>query len=455
MRPVSLWRSTPFRFAVLVAMAVVLSFLVIIILAASGIRARMQGLQDQSIFEIYSLVQTQAQTGGAAGLSDAVDALLRQKGSDRVVILLRDDTNQGVAGNMNPVDVPDGWVLLPGRSVGRPDAEYMRLFSGPVGPFQLTVGAVNDQVVDAIDAIQRILGWAALAAVIVALALGARIAKRFRDRQRDFETTMSRVAEGDLSARIPISRADDDVDRLSARINTALSRLESLVEGMQQVSTDIAHDLRTPLNRLSILLHTAIAKLEEGGDPTADLNAAGEECANIDATFAALLRIAQIEAGARRSSFAPVDLRALMAELTDTYTAVADDGGMTLQCVLPDQPVIVPGDHELLTQAVVNLIENAFRHCPAGTVVTCSVMAGAHPALEVRDNGPGISADERPKVTRRLYRSDKSRHSPGAGLGLALVRAIADLHDATLTLTDANPGLKVRLEFPVDADRRG
>jgi signal transduction histidine kinase len=161
----------------------------------------------------------------------------------------------------------------------------------------------------------------------------------------------------------------------------------------------------------------------------------------------ALLRIAQIEGGARRERFAPVDVSAVLTALAEVYAEVAEDAGMTLVCAGP-APAIVMGDAELLTQMFANVIENAIRHCAAGTAIACTAMVqGAHVVATVTDNGTGIPAEARDLVLRRLYRLEQSRTTPGSGLGLSLVKAVADLHEAELALADTAPGLTVRLTF--------
>ncbi len=213
------------------------------------------------------------------------------------------------------------------------------------------------------------------------------------------------------------------------------------------MSSDIAHDLRTPLNRLRINLLEAAQKLASGENPEDDLTAALAQGETIDQTFTALLRIAQIEAGARREKFAPVDLAALVADVADVYANVAEDAGSSLAWETHG-PMWVMGDRELLTQTFANLIENAIRHCPPGTAIALAVQAeGEHVTASISDTGPGIPVAERDKVLRRLYRLEKSRTTEGTGLGLALVKAVTDLHGAKLILTDAAPGLRVIMQF--------
>jgi signal transduction histidine kinase len=246
-----------------------------------------------------------------------------------------------------------------------------------------------------------------------------------------------------------LSGSGDDLDRLSTRINDALAQLETTVEGIRQVSVDIAHDLRTPISRLGIRLEELLA--EARGQPALSqrLETASAEIRQITATFDSLLRIAQIEAGARKSRFQPVALPDIGASLYEAYLPVAEERQQRLEFkIATAAPALVHGDRDLLTQLFANLIENALKHCAAGASIRLEV--GSRDGLicmSVADNGPGIPAGERRNVTRRFYRLDKSRQSPGSGLGLALVKAISDLHGAALTLDDNGPGLVVKLTF--------
>jgi signal transduction histidine kinase len=280
-----------------------------------------------------------------------------------------------------------------------------------------------------------------------AIAVGAVMAARIQARITEVEATLHRVALGDLTARLHVSGRRDDLDQIFGAINHALARLGGLVEAMRQVSADIAHDLRTPLNRLRIRIEAAAEAEAQGLPVAADLAAALADSDAISQTFSALLRIAQIEAGSARQKFTALDLAAVFEAVVEAYAGVAEDALMALTCQTGG-PAIVEGDKDLLTQAAANLIENALRHCPAGTAIRCSVgTIGAGVVATVCDSGPGIPEAERDNVLRRLYRLEKSRTTEGSGLGLALVKAVADLHLAQLTLTDARPGLCVSLRF--------
>ncbi len=279
-------------------------------------------------------------------------------------------------------------------------------------------------------------------AVLISLS-GAR-------RVRRIEATLDRMAEGDLTARVADRQRRDDLARIGAGIDRMGAAQEAATVALRQVSADIAHDLKTPVQRIAVLLSDLRDRLPETG-PEADIAArATEEAERAVAVFQSLLQIAQIEGGSPRSRFAPVDLAELMRTFAEIYEPAAEDSGHALTLRLPgDGPVMVTGDKGLLGQVIANLLENALRHTPAGTRLALSLERHSNGVdLSLADTGPGIPESERDKVLRRLYRLERSRATPGNGLGLSLVAAIADLHGAALILGDNGPGLRVTLRFP-------
>jgi signal transduction histidine kinase len=256
------------------------------------------------------------------------------------------------------------------------------------------------------------------------------------------------IMAGDLSRRIPADGAGDDFSQLVDNLNRMLERIESLLEGVRQVSDNIAHDLRTPLARLRNRLDELQKETGRGRAGTELVEQAIREADGLLATFGALLRIARIEAGARRSGFVPVDLAALARDVVELYEPVAEESGRSLRLEALASPV-VQGDPELLSQALANLVDNALKYGADGAPVDVQVaeIDGA-PCLTVSDAGPGIPEGERTAVFRRFHRLDSSRASPGSGLGLSLVAAVAGLHRVDVRLGDAGPGLRAELRWP-------
>ena len=251
-----------------------------------------------------------------------------------------------------------------------------------------------------------------------------------------------------LGKRVPLRGTHDEWDQLAANLNLMLDRIEALMEEVKQFSDNIAHDLRTPLARARGRLEGAYEKPREGAAAQALI---GETIADLDAVlriFSSLMRISQIEAADRKSAFRMVDLAQVTREIAELFDAVAEEKHTRLT-VIGDGQVLLKGDRDLLFDAVANLVDNAIKHGRNAGVVTIEVaQREAGIVLCVADNGPGIPAGEREHVLKRFYRLEQSRSSPGNGLGLSLVAAVARLHGAWIEMLDNAPGLKFRLWFP-------
>ena len=257
--------------------------------------------------------------------------------------------------------------------------------------------------------------------------------------------TCRRIMSGDLSQRVPISRRNDELGELSTSINAMLDQIERLMRGMQQVSDNVAHDLRTPLTRLRARLENALRHMDEPHEREA-IEGALLDADSLLATFAALLRIARAEAGLQRN-FVEVDLHALAEEVADLYGALAEEKGLNFVTQL-QEGVTVQGDPNLIGQALANMVDNAIKYTEQGAVTVALEVQGGQPALIVSDTGPGVPDEYKSKVLERLFRMEQSRTSPGSGLGLALVSAVAKSHGLELKLEDNFPGLRVILRFP-------
>jgi signal transduction histidine kinase len=282
------------------------------------------------------------------------------------------------------------------------------------------------------------------------LALGGGLALAYSAQRRvaALNRTTRRIIAGDLSQRVPVEGPHDEHAELALSVNAMLDQIESLMSGLRHVGDSIAHDLRGPLTRL----RTRLELLAEEEAPSREQVA---ECLDqadrLLATFNALLRIARIETGAYRRAFETVDLAAIATDVADLYQATADDKLVELRRRIIDDAHVF-GDRELLAQALTNLLDNALKYTPAGGHIDIELRRKPDGLdLVVADSGPGVPAEARERVLQRFARLDESRSSPGSGLGLALVRAVADQHDARLTLTDNAPGLRVTLSLPADA----
>ncbi|MEM6902222.1 MAG: HAMP domain-containing sensor histidine kinase [Pseudomonadota bacterium] len=284
-------------------------------------------------------------------------------------------------------------------------------------------------------------------ALITTILAGLWMARRAQARVNRISSGLGEIAQGNLGTRIKLS-GDDDLSQLAERINATTARLENAVTQMRVQSSNIAHDLRTPLARLRASLEISLIEATDQNrtvEPEV-LTEALYQIDEINATFEALLRLARIEGGAGREAFKAVALGALVADIAETFGPVVEDAGHALATEVTE-PATVLGDQKLLVQLVGNLIQNALQYGADNQQIELQVQGGL---IRISDQGPGIPAPEREKVLQPLYQGEQTRQGKGFGLGLSLVRAIAELHDATLTLGDRRdgPGLMVEVEFP-------
>lgn len=291
--------------------------------------------------------------------------------------------------------------------------------------------------------------WALPICLLPSLVIGFLSSRRLYARVERISSAITSISQGRLDERLDV-KGDDEIDRLSMKANGAFDKLEESVDALKQLSSMIAHDLKTPLSRLSMHLEEAIGSAQKGESNLAQLERAEASSIEMRETFDALLRIAQIESGRRRSGFTSIDLKKLINDMVEIYQPVCADAGMVLTHNAPvmDRPLIIIGDRELLQQLIANLLGNSLRYCALGTTLSIELNElYDHVQLSFFDNGPGIPEQERQKVFRRLYRVRGTKKS-GSGLGLSLVKAVAELHNASVDLYDASPGLEVRLKFP-------
>ena len=342
---------------------------------------------------------------------------------------------------------------------GRAHGHWRQLVLGegsflPDGSY-LFVGERLERLIRTRTRILVSLAWIIGATVLLAIAGGVVWSAGFLRRIDAITRTCRAVVAGRFGERIPVHNSQAQLDRLSATINDMLDRLNALLESLRQVSTDIAHDLRTPLTRLRQRLETARAKPLGAREYEQVVERALQDCDGILAVFSALLRISQIESGMRLANFSSVDLPALLREAAEFFAPVAEDAQQTLTTDLC-APFEVLGDRALLLQMVSNLVENCIRHAGSGAAIRieCRV-SGAEALMRIGDSGPGIPAAERDKVFGRLYRLERSRSTPGNGVGLALVAAIIKLHHYTIALTDAQPGICANIHIPLRAEPAG
>ena len=393
------------------------------------------------------LVQSAA-LSGARGVVLSIDARMAADRAGNEFYLLVAPNGERVAGNLASAPPWNGWRRLQvHRSEGN-DVPVLALATPLPGGGWLAVG----RDLSAIQALEsQLLGaawWVGAGAVLFGLLGGLLIGRGVARRAAGMEAALAAVQGGDLNRRLPLGTGGDEFDRLSSRINATLDRVQELMTALRQVTDDIAHDLRTPLTRLRQRLDEA-ERAPDGDQRSAAIAAAGQEAETLLDIFAALLRIAQVESGAQRKEFSVFDLSEMLASVAEVYAPAAEERDQTLAVEIA--PGIAGfGDRALLTQLFANLLENAVRHGREGGRVAVTLRARADGGAEatVTDDGPGIPEAERERVFRRFHRLDAARHTPGSGLGLALVRAVAGLHGIAIALEDAQPGLRVRVTLP-------
>ncbi len=463
MSPARFLRSTSFRllawYAGIFMASVAMLFVVVYWITIAALE---QQLSDSVEREIQVLAELY-RGGNTERMVRAIQLRMMDLQPPRRYYLLQNRAGERIAGNLPPMRPVEGEIDIPVSALAA-EASVRRdepLEAHPVvavgtlldgGEF-LLVGESQYRAMKAREAIILAFGWGFAITVLLAAGGGAALGSGFLRRIDEVNRTAHSIMEGNLSMRVPARGSDDEMDQLALNINAMLDRIEALMNSIKQVSDDIAHDLRTPLSRLRHRLEAAREKA--GGEGAAIIEQSIGELDAILDTFSALLRIGQIEAGTRRAAFSELGLERIAATVVEAYAPVAEDRGQQLLIDCKAAPMI-RGDRELLMQMTANLVENAINHCPAGVTIRVGLDAAAGQAvLSVADNGPGIPAGERDAVLRRFYRLEQSRTTPGSGLGLALVKAIADLHGATVSLADNEPGLRVSIGFRELAARAG
>jgi signal transduction histidine kinase len=303
-----------------------------------------------------------------------------------------------------------------------------------------------------LDKLRRLLlqalAWGLVITVALGLAGGSMMSRSIVRRIESINKTCHDIMSGDLSRRIPTQNTGDDFDKLIDNLNNMLDQIASLLESVHRVSDNIAHDLRTPLARLHNRLEMTKLQLAETGQPTQSLDQAVLEADELLATFNALLRIARIESKQRREGFTTVDLNLLVRDVVELYEPLAEEKQQNLAIQLNTVPALA-GDRNLLFQAIANLLDNAIKYTPPQGIIHMAVIEDSQAVrVIIADSGPGIPEAAREKVFQRFFRLDASRATPGSGLGLSLVAAVAKLHGIKISLEGNKPGLRVTLGFP-------
>lgn len=444
-RLAGLWRSMPLRLALLL----VLLFTIVSLLSLAASYAVTQRSFEQAIRA--DLAQDMAgfrAAPGASALARLVEAESRETDPNRL-ILSYIGPNGRIYGNGAIARDNEGYHIV---SIGAARAQYTGVYLTLTDTLYgglLTIARSRAEITALREVFVNILLVSLLPTVLIALSGGLILARRSKRHVEVIRATLDRLTAGDLAARVsPGPRWSNDLLRIGEAVNQMARAQETSVAALRQVSLDIAHDLKTPIQRVSVHLDDLDRAEATGENRTEPLARARAELDGIAAIFQSLLQLAQVEQGDARAHFTPVDLTALCRTMVELYEPAAGEQGKRLICTLPKTPAHVTGDRALLGQMIANLIENALRHSGDAEAVDISLeQAAGQVTLSVADGGPGIPAQDRDKVLQRLYRLDRSRGTPGHGLGLALVDGVVKLHRARLELIDNAPGLRVVVTF--------
>ncbi len=386
---------------------------------------------------------------GAPGLATFIDARVGMQIAGERILLLTDPTLHRLAGNLPewPTGLPlePGTYLVPVNLAGK-KTRAMFVHSVLPGGYNLLVG--RDQ---RLFAPLTTRFWDGLAAAVAVLSIagvlgGLMIRRALLLRVDNIRQTVLAIVQGDWSHRLPTKPGSDELDTLSRTINGMLDQIEQLLHGVRDVSNSIAHDLRTPLAELRSRLEELSLSRPEAEETFAEIDAAVADVDRVIRIFNALLRLAEIDTGMRRSGFVAINAAEIAKQAVEFYLPAAELKGISLS-YQGSGPVGIPGDPVLLAQAIGNLIDNALKYTMDGGAISVEVqtLTDARVRITVADNGPGIPDAEKPKVPARFYRGDTSRGTPGVGLGLSLVASVAKVHGGALELADNNPGLRAHM----------
>ena len=412
------------------------------------IRAEVQGLSDQ--YRLLSL----------AGVVDVVNRRIEEGGGS--IYLLVNADKKRLVGNMDmlPAGIGSepGWVDFPiniGKGANRQRHTGRAYHATLQGDYVLLVGRDVEELRQFADTIRRAVSWALGLALVLGLGGGWLLSRNFLRRVDAITDTSRTIMAGDLTRRMPVSGSGDELDRLAQSLNDMLGQIERLMAGMKEVSSNVAHDLKTPLTRMRARIESAL-RSNDTADHRAALEKTIEESDRLLSTFNALLSIARADAGNSREGLVQTDAAEIVRDVVELYEPIVEDAGGTLAYTVP-QALPVRADRQLLAQALSNLLDNALKYGTGNGTTKAAITVAARAengkaVITVADKGGGIAPEDRTRVLDRFVRLDESRNLPGNGLGLALVASVMRQHGGSLVLGDAAPGLLATLELPLLAD---
>lgn len=400
---------------------------------------------DSMVVDETRTLQEEYATGGERELAEAIAEREASTSSTRMLYA---------------VFAPDGRRIYGSLQTKRPrpGVHPIRFYDPGEGPNDGARAAVvdlpsGDRVVVAVDSewVERVEGvvvliftLAFIGSLVVGFGGAVMLGSYLQRRLHSISSSAEAIIAGDIRSRMPVSPRNDEFDQLAVTLNRMLDRIDGLLDNLRQVSSDVAHDLRTPLARLR-------NHLDRGSRASNDDALIPDAIRQVDevlSLFGAILRVAEVESGETKRFFAPVDLTALLNEVAESFSLAFEDVGRTFLWSIEPR-LTVDGDRDLLAQAMINLVENAQRHTPAGTIVRMTAVSARDVvSMQVEDNGPGVPKADLGRITKRFARLETSRNTAGHGLGLSLVSAVAKLHGGRLVLRSTKSGLSATIEIP-------
>jgi signal transduction histidine kinase len=431
-------RSAAYRIAFIYSAAFTAAIFVLGIAVYFAADAEFRRVRDRAIDDEMTAALSEARD---EGLVSEINERERAKATGSFGYALFDPAGHRIAGALDTQRPELGFSTIIFRDPFEgPDQARAKAVALPNG--SRLVIAVESETIEEIDAvILAIFGGGVV--VLVAIGIGGALilGHYLRRRLGAISGTAQAIVAGRLDLRVPVGPGGDEFDEVALALNAMLDRIAALMTNLRQVSSDVAHDLRTPLLRLRNQLEQ-IGKVEGAAPRAIEL---GDEMLRL---FSAILRISEVEGGNLAKGFETIDLSALAEDVGESFVpALADSGRALIVSIAPG--VTVKGDRELLSQALANLLDNTIAHTPLGTVVELHVVTDNGTAhLAVTDDGPGVSAADRARLTQRFFRAEASRTTPGNGLGLSLVAAVAQAHGGDVAI-DSGPGLHVTIILPL------
>ena len=463
MAPNRLLKTTAFR---LIAI-----YLLVLIIASVGIGTYMvwktnnlinQQLVETITAEVKGLAE-QYRLGGPAQLATTISRRSRRPGNSLYYFGTPDGKKR--AGNINRIPpalikATSGAEFQYVWQVVDKQQEQRHAIGVPfhvTGNLVLVVGRDIEEQMAFISTAKTIFFTGLGALALFGLLAGLWASRNLLNRINMITTTSKSIMAGDLKERIPLNGSDDELDRLSNNLNTMLARIETLMQSMRDVTDNIAHDLKTPINRMRIAAEQALLDKQNPNAEKDALHATIEEADNLIKTFNAILKISRLEAGAENEVKDKVDLAHLLQEVSELYEPLIEEAGLKLKRTTTEGLTIL-ADRQLISQAIANLVDNAIKYAASAnnhekTVELICQREGETVKLIVADAGEGIEDQDRKRVLERFVRLEESRTKPGSGLGLSLVAAIVNAYAGTIELKNNNPGLRVELSFPLDEQR--